>query len=221
MKTNEIQITKSDVVITDPFPAVVAADIEGGASEAYSIEVSGQGQLTGLSYTVPAHASGNITAKLQTSAMSSQDVEDLNNLAMGFLDASYKEQIKEYEKTSASANLSVWTWFFGGGGATASYEKTKETMRSKGLTDEQIDELMDAFLERAKKMSTVEINFYINNTQNDYSVSGDLYLYTVSGTIKTEKGTAQYRMLADSGSAGGPPPTGGGAPSSGDVIPIT
>jgi hypothetical protein len=66
-------------------------------------------------------------------------------------------------------------------------------------------------------MSTVEINFYINNSANPYSVSGDLYLYNVSGTIKTEKGTAQYRMLADSASAGGPPPSGGGAPASGVI----
>lgn len=91
-------------------------------------------------------------------------------------------------------------------------------MMSKGLTEAQITTLMDAFLELALKMSTVEINFYINNSANPYSVSGDLYLYTVSGTIKTEKGTAQYRMLSDNAAAGGPPPSGGGAPSSGSVI---
>lgn len=215
-----IQITQTGVGINDAFPRVISESVQGSAEESYSIEVSGQGQLTGLSYTVPAHAQGSIKAKLQISAMSSEDVENLNDLAMGMLDASYQEEIKEYEKTSASANLSVWTWFFGGGGASASYEKTKDTMISKGLTEEQITMLMDAFLERAKNMSTVEIDFYINNTNNDYSVSGDLYLYTVSGTIQTEKGTAQYRMLADQASAGGPPPTGGGAPSSGKVIPL-
>lgn len=36
-------------------------------------------------------------------------------------------------------------------------------------------------------MSTVEIEFYVNNQSNDYAVSGDVYLYTVSGTISTEK----------------------------------
>lgn len=214
-----IEITKTGVGINDPFERVIfdAERSSGSATEAYSIEVSGQGQLTGLSYTVPAHAEGRIKAKLQISAMSSEDVQKLNNLAMGMLDASAQTQVKEFEKTAASANLSVWTWFFGGGGASASYEKTKESMLSKGLTEAQITTLMDAFLELAKKMSTVEINFYINNSANPYSVSGDLYLYTVSGTIKTEKGTAQYRMLADSASAGGPPPSGGGAPASGVI----
>mgnify|MGYP001331209363 FL=1 len=215
-----IEITKTGVGLNDPFEPVIfeTSSLTGGATESYSIEVSGQGQLTGLSYTVPAHAEGRIKATLQISAMSSEDVKKLNELAMGMLDASAKEQVKEYEKTAASGNLSIWTWFFGGGGASASYEKTKESMMSKGLTEAQITTLMDAFLELALKMSTVEINFYINNSANPYSVSGDLYLYTVSGTIKTEKGTAQYRMLSDNAAAGGPPPSGGGAPSSGSVI---
>jgi hypothetical protein len=215
-----IEITRTEVGINDPFKRVIfeePARLAGSATESYSIEVAGQGQLTGLSYTVPAHAEGRIKAKLQINAMSSEDVRKLNELAMGMLNASAQEEVKEFEKTAASANLSIWTWFFGGGGASASYEKTKESMKSKGLTEDQITALMDTFLALAKKMSTVEINFYVNNSTNSYSVSGDLYLYTVSGTIKTEKGTAQYRMLADQASAGGPPPAGGGAPSSGTI----
>ncbi len=221
-----VEITATGVVLRDPQPLVAAdagflASAGGTSADSFSITVSGLGQLTGLAYTVPAHTSGTIKATLQTSALSSQDVADLNTLAMGMLAASEKEQVKEFEKTSGSANLSVWTWFFGGGGASASYEKTRETMRSKGLTDAQVTTLMDAFLERAKKMSTVEINFYVNNTNNDYAVSGDLYLYTVSGSIQTAKGTAQYRMLADQAAAGGPPPTGGGASSAGTIIPLS
>ncbi|WP_400191913.1 hypothetical protein [Hymenobacter sp. B81] len=217
----EITITATDVALIDPTPRVAPAaeemSVTGSSSDSFSITVSGMGQLTGLAYTVPAHSSGTIKAKLQVTAMSSQDVKDLNELALGMLSASYREQIKEYEKTSASANLSVWTWFFGGGGASASYEKTRETMQSKGLTEAQVDTLMETFLERASRMNTVEINFFVNNLNNDYSVSGDLYLYTVAGSIQTAKGTQQYRMLADQAAAGGPPPTGGGAPSSGVI----
>ena len=218
---SEIQITKTDVILKDPRPAVVVEDVAGGAEEAFSIELQGEGQLVGLRYTIPAHTSGKIKAKLQTSALTSADVAELNALAMGFLNASYREEVKEYEKTTANANLSIWSSFFGGSKASASYEETVETMKSKGLTEVQITELMDAFLERAKSMSTVEIDFYINNTLNDYSVSGDLYLYTVSGYVKTKKDTAQYRMLADQAAAGAPPPTGGGAPSSGQIIPLS
>lgn len=213
-----VTLTEVTVRLIDPAKPVASPELTGAAEEAFSIEVSGMGQLTGLSYTVPAHTSGRIKANLQISALSSEDIKGLNDLAMGMLDASYKEEVKEHEKTTASANLSVWTWFFGGGGASASYEKTRDTMKSKGLSDAQITMLMDAFLERAKSMSSVEIDFFINNINNDYAVSGDLYLYTVSGTVKTAKGTAQYRMLSDQAAAGGPPPAGGGAPSSGDVI---
>ncbi|WPQ62339.1 hypothetical protein SIO70_28675 [Chitinophaga sancti] len=214
-----VEITYKGVSLIDPVPLVVPDIVEadGEASESYSIEVSGLGQLTGLSYTIPAHTSGYLKAQLMISALSSQDVKDLNELAMGMLNASYKEEIREEEKTSVSADLSMFSYFFGGG-ASASYERTRQTMKSKGLSDAQITLLMEAFLERASKMSTVSLDFYINNSANDYAVSGDLYLYTLSGTIKTEKGTQQYRMLANQAAAGGPPPTGGGAPSSGNVI---
>lgn len=221
---NTVEITATGVgILVDPTPRPVdetpqLAVTDGESSDSFSIDVSGMGQLTGLAYTIPAHTSGTIKAKLQISALTSNDVKDLNDLAVSMLAASEREEVKEYEKTSASANISVWTWFFGGGGASASYEKTRETMKSKGLTDAQIDKLMDAFLERATNMSVVEINFYVNNSNNDYSVSGDLYLYTVSGSIKTAKDTKQYRMLADQASAGGPPPSGGGAASTGSII---
>ncbi|MCQ0988500.1 hypothetical protein [Jiella marina] len=213
-----INITASGIVFNDPKPRTLGLNAAGQAENSFSIQVAGMGQLVGLAYTVPAHSSGTIKADLQISAMSSQDVKNLNDLAMSMLSASYQEEVKEYEKTSASANLSLWTWAFGGGGASASYEKTKNTMKSKGLTEAQITQLMDTFLDVASKMSSVQINFYVNNQDNDYSVSGDLYLYTVSGSISTEKGTQEYRMLADQAAAGGPPPTGGGAPASGQVI---
>ncbi|MCX4092953.1 hypothetical protein [Nocardia sp. alder85J] len=208
---------QTEVFYTDPWPPVVYP-LEGAAEESFSIEVSGLGQLTGLSYTVPAHASGTIKANLQISALTSEDVKNLNALALSMLSASVQETVREQTKTSTSAELTLWTWFFGNAKGSASYESTYESMRSMGLTTDQITKLMEAFLDRASKMSTVEINFFINNLENDYSVSGDLYLYTVSGTVKTQKSTQQYRMLADQAAAGGPPPTGGGAPSTGNII---
>jgi len=114
-----IQITQTDVSFNDPYKPILENSLNGSATDSFSIEVSGQGQLTGLSYTIPAHAQGSIKAKLQTSAITSEDVKALNELALGMLSASYKEEITEFEKTSASSNLSIWGWFFGGG-ATSS-----------------------------------------------------------------------------------------------------
>jgi hypothetical protein len=212
-----VNFTAADVEFVEPRPRVVA-DLSGDAKESFSIEVAGLGQLTGIAYTVPAHASGSIKAKLKVSALSSEDVKALNDLAMTMVNASRQQETKEVEKTSASADISLWSWFFGGGGAHASYEKTRENMVKYGLSEENITTLMNKFAERAAQMSVVEVDLFVNNLANDYSVSGDLYLYVVSGEIKTSKGTQQYRMLADSGAAGGPPPSGGGAPSSGNII---
>ncbi|MQT15125.1 hypothetical protein [Segnochrobactrum spirostomi] len=215
-----IQTRVLDVTFVDPRPPVEFAVVAGEAKESFSISASGMGRLTGLSYTVSAHTSGSIKAKLQIAALTSEDVKNLNTLALGMLDASRRKEVEEMQKTtaSASANLSLWSYFFGGGHASASYESTRKSMESMGLSSEQISKLMDAFLEFAKQMSTVEIDFFVNNTNSDYSVSGDLYLYTLSGSISTQKGTQQYRMLADQASAGGPPPSGGGAPSTGQII---
>lgn len=206
---------KTAVRFTNPVHHVI--DVSGSSETSFSIEAKGTGSLTGLSYTIPAHATGSIFARLSLIAMSSEDVKNLNDLALGMLNASQKEQIKEHEKISTSANLSIWSWFFGGSGASASYEKTTETMKSKGLTEAQITTLMDTFLDLASKRNEVEINFNVDNSMNDYSVSGDLYLYTLSGSIQTEKGTQQYRMLADKGTAGDLPSQ-GGAPAEGTVI---
>jgi hypothetical protein len=205
--------------LTFTMPTQEVIDVSGDSETAFSIKASGEGSLTGLAYTVPAHTVGIIRAKLNLLAISSEDVKNLNTLALGMLDASEREEIRTHEETSASADLSVWSWFFGGGKASASYKETRDTMLSKGLTDEQINTLMDAFMTVATNMSAVEIEFTVYNQNSDYSVSGDLYLWTVSGTIQTDKGTAEYRLLADQGNAGDPPGE-GGAPASGKIIPL-
>ena len=212
-----MQATIQRVVFAMPLPTVM--DVGGSSVTSYSIDVSGTGSLTGLAYTVPAHATGSVKAKLSLMALTSIDIKNLNDMAMGFLSASKQQEIHEYEHTHSSANLSVWSWFFGGGGASASFDKTKDSMTKLGLTEAQITMLMEQFLSLTKKMNKVEIDFTINNSANDYSVSGNLYLYTLGGNIQTKDGSAQYRMLADSGSAGFPSGQ-GGAPSEGTIIPL-
>lgn len=204
----------------DPDAARDTASLAGSSSASYSIQAQGMGQAVGLSYSVSAHTVAKIKANLGISAMTSADVRDLNELALGMLNASAREEIRDYERASASADLSIWSWALGGGGASASYEQTHESMRSKGLTEDQITMLMQTFLERASKMSTVELDFTVNNTNNDYAVEGNFFMYTVVGEVTSGSETKQYRLLADQGSAGGPPPTGGGAPAAGNYLAI-
>lgn len=174
----------------------------------------GSGSFTGLSYTVPAHASGTISAEIQTQSLTSDNVDTLNKLISGMLSASAQEKVEEHRKISASADLSFFDFFCGG--ASASFEQTNDTMRSLGLTTDQITTIVNAMAEAASKMSTVKLDFTIDNTDNDYSVSGDLQLFTMSGEINTAAGRTEYRMLANDGTAG----SDGSAPAHGKIIPL-
>ncbi|GGA09108.1 hypothetical protein [Okeania sp. KiyG1] len=218
---SKIEVYPAEMVFITPKLVLHSAPFTSGeVKDAFNIEASGMGELTGLAYDVPAHTSGTIKATLQISAMSSKDVEDLNQMALAFLKASERKKVEETAKTSVQGNLSLFGSIFGGG-ASASYSKTRHNMESAGLSEEQISQLMEAFLAKAQQMSSVSIDFYVNNEPNDYSVSGNLYLYTLSGQIQTGKGSHQYRMLADKASAGAPPPPpNGSAQSTGEILPL-
>ena len=196
-------------------PAQQVVDVSGSSGTSFSIEVLGEGSFTGLNYTIPANTEGKIDIKTQIMCLTSENVKDLNNLAMSMLNSSSRSVVKENEKTSVSADLSLWAMFSGGG--SASYEKTYDTMKSKGLTDENIQTLMNALCKDATTMSHIKLDLNVYNSQNDYSVSGDLSLYTISGTVKTDKETRQYRMLANRGTAGAASGM-GAAPASGSVV---
>jgi len=185
------------------------------AIDSFSVESQGYGSFSGLAYTVPAHTNGKIKAKVQVLALTSADVDSLNTLIKGMISASQYQKIRDYEATHASANLSFWGFWSGGGGA--SYEKTHEELRGFGLSEENIRTIVSAMAEDAKKMSHVEIDFDVLNANNDYAVSGSLLLYTVAGTISTKNQQYQYRMLADKGVAGSGDKT---APVSGKIIPL-
>jgi hypothetical protein len=208
--------SNSTVVIQLP-PPILSRQIAtaGAATDSFSVESQGYGSFTGLAYTVPAHTKGKLKAQIQTLALTSNDVENLNNLIKGMVSSSQYEKIRDYEATHASANISFWGFWSGGGGA--SYDKTHEAMRGFGLSEDNIKTIVSAMAEDAKKMSHVELDFDVDNSPNDYAVSGSLLLYTIARTIKSANEQRQYRMLADRGVAGGNDAT---APASGKVIPL-
>lgn len=197
-------------------PSASLADGAPGSETGFSVEAQGTGSFTGLSYTVPAHASGTLKADVQVMAITSADVDKLNRLVSSMLSSSAKSKVEEHEKIHASADISFWSLITGSG--SASYDKTKDSMHSLGLTDDQVTKIIEGLFEAAQKMSHVELDFTIDNTENDYSVSGDLQLYTMSGKITTSKGTSQYRLLANKGTAGSGGET---APAEGKVIPLS
>lgn len=212
-------MSMTDIMIQFPEPlspqVLSVADADPGASDSFSVDAQGNGSLTGLAYTIPAHAKGTITAKLNTLSLTSEDVTTLDTLIKGMVSASEWSKVTDYEETHASADLSFWGLI--GGGGSASYTKTHEAMTGMGLSEENIKTIVDKMAEIAGNMSTVEIEFEVDNSANDYSVSGSLLIYTVSGTIKTGNTQTQYRLLADQGTAGS---AGQSAPASGTIIPL-
>ncbi|KAN0034484.1 hypothetical protein ACTFIV_001002 [Dictyostelium citrinum] len=194
----------------------------GSGEEGFDCEAGGLGSFTGLHYSIPAHSKGTINTKIQVMAMSSDDIEHMNHLIESMLSASKKEEIIQKTKTSASANLSYWFFFTddgGSGSGSASYEDTRNSMKSSGLTDEQISTIINELFKLAENMNHVELNLTCDNTAFNHAVSGSLYLYTIAGTVKTSKGTKQYRMLADQGTAGSPDKD-NSPPVKGKIIPL-
>ena len=196
------------------FPAPHLLDAGGSSEDGFSVEGSGTGSFTGLAYSVPAHASGTIQATIQAMCMTSADVATLNAMMEGFLATTVKTDVRTHAEAKGAANLGFFSFF--SGGASASASATRDSMKTSGLNEAQITTFLEKMLELASKMNHVKLDFMIDNKDNDYSVSGDLQLYTLSGVIKTSKGTKQYRVLADKGTAGN-----GAASATGKIIPMT
>ena len=220
--------TKAFAVINLPATQIVAAIIPssqeggtqlvgvgGGAAESFSVDSVGRGSFTGLNYTVAAHAKATITVTIQTLSLTTADVDNLNSLINTMVNAATKEVVDTKSKsTSGSANLSFWDFWCGG--SASSNTTTTDAMKTSGLKDAQISALMDKLFDLASKMNNVAMILDIDNTAYDYEVSGDIALYTVGGQVTTSKGTTQFRMLADKGTAGE-----NSSPTKANVVPLS
>lgn len=199
--------------LTVRFPMVLGDGQPQDASTGFSVDAEGTGSFTGLAYSIPAHASGTLKAEIQVESLTTQNIADLNTMVLNLLSASERDKVTSHQETHVSADLGFFELL--AGGVSASYSNTTDSMKSLGLTDDQITQIIDKMFDIANKMSHVELDFQIDNTANDYSVDGDLELWTISGKITSSKGDAQYRMLASKGSAGN-----GSAPAQGKIIPL-
>lgn len=187
----------------------------GSAEEGFNIEAQGYGSITGLAYTIPAHTDADFDIDLKVLAMTSSDVDNLNRLIRGMVEASKYEKVRDYESSHASANLSFWSLL--GGGGSAGYSKTREELRGFGLSEENQRTIISAVSEIAKTISRVAVQIHVKNSANNYAVSGNMIVYTISGTVSTGSEQSQYRMIADQGLAGSGDQT---APTENKVVPL-
>lgn len=197
------------------FPTNLKMEDIPSSTTGFNANSVGTGSFTGLAYTVPAYTKGTIKADLEVMCITTEDVKTLNSLVDTMLSSSAKSKIASSTTTKASADLSFWDFLFGG--ASASVTHSNSAMHSLGLTTDQITIIVKKLFDIASKMSHVSIDFEVENQNHDFSVSGDLELFTIGGTVSSGKETKQYRMLANQGTAGN---SSGQAPAKGKIIPM-
>ena len=159
-----------------------------------AVTAYGKGQLTGAMFTIPAHGEITVDFKLKLSCVTPENVQNLSNLIKSLLDASHQHSYKELEKTQASGGVSLFGFF--GFHGSASYSKTKETMDSWGLSEENQRAIVDAMMEIAQEVCEFNYSGTIFNKDYDYEVSGNLFGIVMDAVIQQNQYQHQLRFLA-------------------------
>lgn len=175
-------------------PAVSVFRADPSVQDGVSITSYGQGQLSGVMYTVPAHGEITLNFTINMLCVTPQDVINLNNLVKGLLDASHYHKFEETEQTNVSGGLG----FFGfwSGGISASYSDVKHTLDGWGLSEANQQAIVNAMMQIAQKVSTFNYTGTVYNNDFDYDVTGSLFGIVMDATIQQAQSHNQLRFLA-------------------------
>ena len=166
-----------------------------GNESGVAVTSYGQGQVSGVMYTVPAHGEINVDFKLKMLCVTPADIQNLSDLLRSLLDVSHQHSYDELEKTSISGGASFFG-FFGWGGVSASYEKTKHTMDSFGLSEKNQQTIVAAMMNVSQQVSEFNYLGKILNANYDYDVSGSVFGIVMDATIQQDAYQHQLRFLA-------------------------
>jgi len=170
--------------------------LDGGSTQSgVAINTYGQGQVTGLIYTVPAHGQINVNFQLKLMCVTPDDVQTLNTLIKSLLDASHQQSYSELSKTEVSGGASFFG-FFGWGGASASYSDTKQTMNSFGLSEANQATIIAAMMKIVQQTSLFNYSGTIFNRDYDYDVTGSLFGIVMDAVIQQDQYQNTVRFLA-------------------------
>ena len=175
-------------------PTVMFAD-SGTATDGVSVTSYGQGQVTGATFTVPAHGTIDVKFDLQLLAVSGQDVENLNNLIRGMLSSAKQAKFDSYAKSTASGGSGSFL-FFSGGYSHRSSEEVATSMEAWGLTRDQQTQIITQMLKLTNKTEKFSYKGKIENKDYDYDVTGNLFGIVMDATIQQGQQSSQIRMLA-------------------------
>lgn len=171
------------------------APLGGSTDSGIAVTTYGKGQVTGVMYTVPAHGQITVDFKLKLMCVTPEDIQNLSNLIRSLLDASKQHLYDDLEKTSISGGASFFG-FCGWGGVSGSYEHTKHTMDSFGLSEKNQEAIVEAMMKVAQQVSEYNYSGTIFNKDYDYDVSGNLYGIVMDAVIAQNQYQHQLRFLA-------------------------
>jgi len=181
----------------------------GESTDGVSIDAYGQGQCSGVTYTVPAHGEIEVDFEIKMQCITPAGIESMNKLVESLLEGSKKHEYKELSKKSVSGGISFLPFF---GSAKASAEQTKETMDSWGLSEENQGKIVDSMLKLANEMNTFKYKGTVYNRDYDYSVSGNMFAIVMDCKIEKKESSSQQRYIGPDAHLNG---------SGGEVLPST
>jgi len=175
-------------------PNIAVFRTDPTVQDGVAITSYGQGQVSGVMYTVPAHGEISVNFTINMLCVTPQDVINLNNLVKGLLDASHYHKFEETEQTNISGGLG----FFGfwSGGISASYSDVKKTLDGWGLSEANQQTIVNNMMQVAQKVSTFNYTGTIYNRNSDFDVTGSLFGIVMDATIQQGQIHNQLRFLA-------------------------
>lgn len=167
---------------------------QGSATDGVAVTSYGQGQLTGATYTVPAHGQIDVEFSLKLQCVTPDDIKAMDELIRSLLKASEQHKYDNLNKTSVSGGISFFA--FWSGGVKADTTNTNHTMTKWGLSEKNQEKIVDKMMQLAMKMSTFKYKGTVYNKDFDYAVSGNLFGIVMDCTIQQGTSSNQVRCLA-------------------------
>ena len=169
-------------------------DSPGENASGVAITSYGQGQVSGVTYTVPAHGQISVDFQLNMFCVTPKDVETLSALIRSLLDASHQHLFDEVSRTDISGGASLFGFF--SLGVSASYSDTKHTMDSWGLSEANQEAIVSAMMKVAQQTSQFDYSGTVYNRDYDYDVTGNMFAIVMDATIQQGQYSNQLRFLA-------------------------
>jgi hypothetical protein len=166
----------------------------GGNQSGIAVTSYGQGQVSGVTYTVPAHGEIEVDFQLNIFCVTPNDVQTLSALIRSLLDASHQHLFDEISKTDISGGASLFGFF--SFGVSASYSDTKHTMDSWGLSEANQQTIVGSMMKIAQQTSQFNYKGTVYNQDYDYDVSGNLFAIVMDAAIQQAQNSSQLRFLA-------------------------